>query len=282
MKSGEPLRNVIVGAIVGVFMILPGASGATAAILFGVYERLIRDISRLREFLLKDFFWLLTLGIGVLIGVIVCSKGLDMLIKDYEIPLMFFFAVLIFVQLPDLWKETDDGNKLTGMNILAGIGGLAVMIVVLAIGIQGLSLQGDTGAIIMFFAGVIYAICAIAPGISGSTVLLALGMFTAVVESVGNLEFGSIIPLGIGALIGTILFAKAMDHFFAHNRKSTYCAIFGLTLGSVVTVVTQAFIDMKADGDYLVPSIVAIAVGLILGYGLHRLTRYMAAKGMSE
>ena len=93
MKSGESARNVIVGAIIGVFMILPGASGATMAVLFGIYERLIRDISQLREYLKKDFFWLLTLGIGGIIGVIACSKGLDMLIQNHRIPLMIFFAM---------------------------------------------------------------------------------------------------------------------------------------------------------------------------------------------
>ena len=155
MNSGESARNVIVGVIVGVFMILPGASGATMAVLFGVYERLIRDISKLREFLIKDFFWLLTLGIGGIIGVIACSKGLDMLIQDHKIPLMLFFAVLIFVQLPDIWKQSDDGQKLTETNILAIIAGLAIMMVVMIIGMQGLSMEGNTGAITMFLAGMI-------------------------------------------------------------------------------------------------------------------------------
>ncbi|MBR4202029.1 MAG: DUF368 domain-containing protein [Candidatus Methanomethylophilaceae archaeon] len=282
MNSGESARNVIVGVIVGVFMILPGASGATMAVLFGVYERLIRDISKLREFLIKDFFWLLTLGIGGIIGVIACSKGLDMLIQDHKIPLMLFFAVLIFVQLPDIWKQSDDGQKLTETNILAIIAGLAIMMVVMIIGMQGLSMEGNTGAITMFLAGMIYAVCAISPGISGSTILLALGMFTAVVDSVGNLEFGSIIPLALGAIIAVLLFAKAMDHFFKNNRKSTYCVIFGLTLGSVITVAWEAIRNMEAGVDYLVPCIIAIAAGIVLGYGMHLLTGYMRGKNESE
>lgn len=282
MNSGESIRNVVVGAIMGVFMILPGASGATMAVLFGVYERLIRDISRLREFLIKDFFWLLTLGIGGVIGVIACSKGLDMLIQDHRIPLMLFFAVLIFVQLPDIWKQAEDGQKLTRTNIIAVIAGFAIMMVIMVIGMQGLSMEGNTGAVTMFLAGLIYAICAISPGISGSTILLALGMFTAVVDSVSNLDFGAILPLALGAIVAVLLFAKAMDHFFTNNRKSTYCVIFGLTLGSVITVIADAVRSMDAETDYLVPCIIAVAAGIVMGYGMHLLTRYMREKNSSE
>lgn len=282
MNSEESIRNVVAGAIIGVFMILPGASGATMAVLFGVYERLIRDISRLREYLMKDLFWLLTLGIGGAIGVIACSKCLDALMHDYDIPLMFFFAALIFVQLPDIWRQADDGQRPTGNNILAVAAGLAIMMVIMVVGMQGLSMEGDAGAITMFLAGMIYAVCAISPGISGSTILLALGMFTAVVDSVGNLEFGSIIPLALGAIIAVILFAKAMDHFFHMYRKSTYCVIFGLTLGSVITVACNAVRNMEAGTDYLVPCIIAVAAGIAVGYGMHLLTGYMRGKSSSE
>ncbi len=282
MNSGESVRNIIVGAITGVFMTLPGASGATMAVLFGVYERLIRDISKLREFLIKDFFWLLTLGIGVLIGVVACSKGLDFLIDEHRIPLMFFFATLIFVQLPDIWKQSADGQPLTRNNVIAVIAGFAIMMVILFVGMQGLNMEGDTGAVTMFLAGMIYAVCAISPGISGSTILLALGMFTAVVESVSNLDFGAILPLALGAVIAVLLFAKAMDHFFKNHRKSTYCVIFGLTLGSVVTVVAEAIRDMEAGADYLVPCIITVALGIVLGYGMHLLTGYMRSKNTPE
>ena len=282
MNAGESVRNALVGAIMGIFMILPGASGATIAVLFGVYERLIRDVSKLRTYLKPDFFWLLTLGIGGVIGVILCSKGLDFLIEDHRIPLMFFFAVLIFIQLPDIWKEADDGQRPTSANIIAVIAGFAIMMAILFIGMQDLGTEGDTGAVTMFFAGMIYAVCAISPGISGSTILLALGLFSSVVDAVGNLEFGSILPLALGAILAVLLFAKIMDHFFRNNRKSTYCVIFGLTLGSVVTVAVQAVQDMEPGEDYLVPCIIAVAAGVVLGFGMHLLTRYMRGKAAEE
>jgi len=282
MNFGEALRNALIGVITGIFMILPGASGATVTVLFGVYERLIRDVSKLTKYLREDLFFLLTLGAGGIVGIVVCSKGMDFLIDEYAIPLMFFFAALILIQLPDIWKESDDGEKMTGYNIAAIIAGVAVMAVVLFIGMQDFSLEGNTGIIAMFLAGLIYAVCAISPGISGSTILLALGLYTALVEGIGNLDFGAILPLAIGAVVGVLAFAKLMDHFFRNNRKSTYCVIFGLTLGSVITVVIEAVSQMESGQEYLIPCIIAVIAGLVLGYGMHMLTRYIRGKNAAE
>ncbi len=278
MNFGEALRNAVVGVIMGIFMILPGASGATVSVLFGVYERLIRDVSKLTKYLREDLFFLLTLGAGGIVGIVVCSKGMDFLIDEYAIPLMFFFAALILIQLPDIWKESDDGERMTGYNIAAIVAGVAVMAIVLFIGMQDFSLEGNTGIIAMFLAGLIYAVCAISPGISGSTILLALGLYTALVEGIGNLDFGAILPLAVGAVVGVLAFAKLMDHFFRNNRKSTYCVIFGLTLGSVITVVIEAVSQMESGQEYLIPCIIAVVAGLVLGYGMHMLTRYIRGK----
>jgi putative membrane protein len=108
--------------------------------------------------------------------------------------------------------------------------------------------------------------------------LLALGLYTALVEGIGNLDFGAILPLAVGAVVGVLAFAKLMDHFFRNNRKSTYCVIFGLTLGSVITVVIEAVSQMESGQEYLIPCIIAVVAGLVLGYGMHMLTRYIRGK----
>jgi putative membrane protein len=270
------IRNVIVGVIAGIFMIMPGASGATVTVIFGIYERLIHDVSKLRN-IISDWKFLLTVAIGGFIGVVICSKGLDFLVDSYEVPLMFFFAVLILMQIPDIKKQSDDGEKYTPMNLLALVCGFLVMIGILFIGLQTSEQMESPGPIIMFFAGMVYVVCALSPGISGSTILLALGLFGAVIEGVGNLQFGTLIPLIVGALIGVILFAKIIDRCVTQHRKSTYLAILGLTLGSVVTVTVEAILKMDGD-DMLVPIAVCIVAGIIAGYAMHLFSKYYASK----
>ena len=281
MKAVEAVKNAIVGMLMGIFMMLPGASGATMAVVFGVYERLIRDISRLRQYLIKDIGFLLTLGIGGFIGVLICAKGLDFLIDSYEIPIMFFFGALIAVQIPDIAGNTKDGeNKLTTYNILALIFGFAAMMVVLYLGIIGGGDASDYGAIALFFAGILYAVCALSPGISGSTILLALGLLTPVLEALTDLKLSMVLPIILGALVGVICFSKLIDHFVTNSRRSTYCAILGLTAGSIVTVIVEAFLKMEEGTDYLFPCILAIVAGLIIGFAILKFSRYYA--GNSE
>ena len=277
MKAAEAVKNVIVGTFMGIFMMLPGASGATMAVIFGVYERLIRDISKLREYLISDIRFLITLGIGGIIGILICAKGLDALIDAYEIPAMLFFAALIAVQVPDIAKNVnEEGTKLTPYNILAMVMGFLVMMAVLSIGTLEEAEDVEYGVIGMFFAGVLYAVCALSPGISGSTILLTLGLLTPVLNAISDLKLSAILPILLGAVIGVLCFAKLINHFINNNRRSTYCAILGLTVGSIVTVVVQAFLKMDSGEDYLIPCIVAVAAGLAIGFGLHLFTRYMA------
>ena len=243
------------------------------AVIFGIYDRIIRDVSKLREYLIKDIWFILTVGIGGLIGIIICAKGLDFLIEQYEIPIMFFFASLILVQIPDIWKTTDNGEKMTTYNIAALVIGFVIMIGILYLGTVSAEEMESPGVIVLVLAGVLYAVCALSPGISGSTILLALGLFNAVIGGLSDLDLSNILPLIIGAVVGVLLFSKVIDHFVTHNRKSTYCVILGLTAGSVVTVIAEAFMKMGAD-DVLIPCAIAVVCGLAIGYVIHIFSKH--------
>ncbi len=282
MKTAEAVMNAITGALMGIFMMLPGASGATMAVVFGVYERLIRDVSKLRTYLIKDIGFILTLGIGGIIGILICAKGLDFLIDSYEIPIMFFFAALIAVQIPDISMNVRDGTKLTPYNTLALVLGFVVMMIVLYVGTLNGSEDADYGIIGMFVAGILYAICALSPGISGSTILLALGLLTPVLDALTDLHLSTVLPLLLGAVFGVLCFSKVINHFVTNSRRSTYCAILGLTAGSIVTVLSQAVMKMEAGEEYLVPCIIAVAAGIVIGWAIHLFSQKYAAETASE
>jgi len=271
MDARESLRNVVMGALVGIFMILPGASGATMAVVLRIYERIIRDVSSLLRYIREDFAFLITLGIGGIAGVLLCAKGLDFLIEDHAIPLMFFFAALILVQIPDMARQAEVGRDMTVWNVLALVLGFAVMLAVLLFGRYSTIEVGTTSIVVMFIAGMIYAVCAISPGISGSTLLLALGLFAPVIEGLSRLDLMTLLPLAAGAVVGVILFAKLMNRFITNNRKSTYMAILGLTAGSVVTVLVEAYWEMD-ESVAMLDCLCAVVLGVVLGYALQFFT----------
>ena len=276
--TAKPLKDVLVGTLVGIVSMLPGASGATIAVIFGIYERLISDLAEIRERLFKDLRFIIPVGIGIVFGLFVCAFGLKALMDQWEVPMMFFFAALILAQVPDVRSLGDDGQPMTAYNWAALVIGFAVMLVFLWISLSGNGVdRAVDGFAVWLLVGIILAVSKLAPGVSGSTILLALGLFTPFMDAMTAFDMSALIPGGIGLLIGVLVFARVVDYFIRNHRKSTYMVILGLTVGSIVTVSIEA--ATKLDGTTMIlQSIVGIVIGLVLGVGLSRISKKYAAE----
>lgn len=276
--TAKPLKDVLVGTLVGIVSMLPGASGATIAVIFGIYERLISDLAEIRERLFKDLKFIIPVGIGIVFGLFVCAFGLKALMDQWEVPMMFFFAALILAQVPDVRSLGDDGQPMTVYNWAALVIGFAVMLVFLWISLSGNGVDRTVdGFAVWLLVGIILAVSKLAPGVSGSTILLALGLFTPFMDAMTAFDMSALIPGGIGLLIGVLVFARVVDYFIRNHRKSTYMVILGLTVGSIVTVSIEA--ATKLDGTTMIfQSIVGIVIGLVLGVGLSRISKKYAAE----
>ncbi len=276
--TAKPLKDVLVGTLVGIVSMLPGASGATIAVIFGIYERLISDLAEIRERLFKDLRFIIPVGIGIVFGLFVCAFGLKALMDQWEVPMMFFFAALILAQVPDVRSLGDDGQPMTVYNWAALVIGFAVMLVFLWISLSGNGVDRTVdGFAVWLLVGIILAVSKLAPGVSGSTILLALGLFTPFMDAMTAFDMSALIPGGIGLLIGVLVFARVVDYFIRNHRKSTYMVILGLTVGSIVTVSIEA--ATKLDGTTMIlQSIVGIVIGLVLGVGLSRISKKYAAE----
>lgn len=276
------MKDFLVGALVGIMSMMPGASGGTIAVIFGIYERLIADLADIRNKLLKDLRFIIPVGLGILVGLLVCAVGIDALLKSWEVPMMFFFAALILCQIPDIagMANCDGDGKPTGWNIAACVVGIAVMVAFLFLGSNdsGISLvELDAVDIaLLFVVGVVIALSKVVPGLSGAAILLAIGLYAPLMDLVGGLDISvimeralAIVPLGIGFVVGAIGLAKIVDYFMRHNRRSTYYCILGMTVGSIITVAVQALQGL--DGTTMIAgSVVGIVVGLAFGFILRK------------
>jgi len=279
MKVAEPVKNVVIGMILGMSIMLPGVCAATIAVVLGVYDRIIRDLSKPSQYLKEDFWFIVTIIVVSIIGVYLTVKCLAFVIESYEVPLMLFFATAVGIQIPNIWRGADDGEKATGYNILALIVGFVLMVFVFFISITSFDQVSSPGPAALVLAGAIYGICILSPGLSGSTIIMALGLFAAIVTGLNALDVQVILPLVIGLAVGIIIFSKVIDHFLTRSRKSSFFAIIGLTAGSVVMVTVQAL--MKIDSsDTVIQCILAIAAGILLGLIAYRMTRKGAQRQM--
>ena len=278
----QAVKDLMVGVLMGVVSFLPGASGSTIAVIFRVYERLVADVADIRNKLLKDLWFIIPIGIGVLAGMFFCAKVLDELSKQYEIQLMFLFVALIVTQIPDIKRMGDDGNKLTTADIIAFIAGIAIMVVFMIIGWNAPVDKENSGFIVMMLIGVIYAMSLLSPGISGSTILLALGFYWVYTNVIGDFihHLDLMVPIALGVLIGALVFSKVIDFCMRNYRKTTYMAILGLTVGSAVTVLINGIRGLSANSsaEMIIQCILCAVLGAVLGLGLNKLAHMYAGQ----
>ena len=279
----QAVKDLFVGALMGIVSFLPGASGSTIAVIFRVYERLVSDVADIRNKLLKDLWFVIPIGIGVLAGMFVCAKVLDELSKEYEIQLMFLFVALIVTQIPDIRRMGDDGKSINAADAIAFIVGVAIMVTFMIIGWNAPMDKENSGFLVMVLIGVIYAMSLLSPGISGSTILLALGFYWVYTNVIGDFihNLDLILPIALGVIIGALAFSKVIDYCMRNYRKTTYMAILGLTVGSAVTVLINGIrgVSNVASADMtsmIIQCIVCAAIGALLGLGLTRLAHMYA------
>ena len=249
-------------------------------------ERLVADVADIRNKLLKDLRFILPIAVGVLAGMFLCAKVLDELSKEYEIQLMFLFVALIVTQIPDIKRMGDDGNRLTPADIIAFVVGVAIMVVFMVIGWNAPVDKDNSGFIVMMLIGVIYAMSLLSPGISGSTILLALGFYWVYTNVIGDFihHMDLVLPIALGALIGALAFSKVIDYCMRNYRKTTYMTILGLTVGSAATVFINGMrsISENSSGELIIQCIICAVIGALLGLGLNRLAHIYADSSSEE
>lgn len=291
--ENRSVKDFLVGALVGIMSMMPGASGGIIAVIFGIYERLIADLADIRRKLLKDLKFIIPVGLGILVGLVVCAVGINALLDRWEVPLMFFFAALIIFQLPDIYRLADyHDSKPSNGALIVCIVGFALMVSLLFFGTSDFGISftdlSITDILLLFAIGVIIAVSKIVPGLSGAAILLALGLYTPLMNLIGDLDPSTImdrivavIPVGIGLVVGVLALSKVVDYCFTRYRKASYLCIFGVTVGSVVTVIVQACQGLEGT-DMILLSVLGIVVGIICGWMLSKVSAKYAEETLSD
>ncbi|MEI3605333.1 DUF368 domain-containing protein [Pseudogracilibacillus sp. SE30717A] len=260
-------KNIYRGMAMGVSDVVPGVSGGTIAVLLGFYNQLIAAINGLftREWK-KHLGFLIPLGIGMALAIFSFSRLMDWLLNYYEQPTYYFFIGLIIGILPYLFRESDARNKFKWQHVLLLFVGIFL--------ISRLNISPDEGAIItdrsfsiyllLFFSGFIASAAMILPGISGSLVLVVIGVYKTVINAVSTFDFTVIIIVGIGIALGIITMSKVIHYFLRNYQTATFALIIGLVIGSVFVI----FPGWTSNVTQLTLCIVLFALGLIVAYVL--------------
>lgn len=266
----------IKGLFIGISNIIPGVSGGTMAVSFGIYDDTIHAFTHLRKEKKASLKILVPLIIGALIGVAGFSMVIEWLLESYTLYTAFAFVGLILGGLPILRHSFKSSLEIEAKAIgpvhIILFGLFFILVAWMGVaevsggGVQSVSLGiGPLAA--LFFVGLISAAAMVIPGVSGSLLMLIIGYYHAVIytingftEALRTFNLDNLIPFTIllmayalGMVVGIILISKVIDYFFKTQPGFTYASILGLVFASPVAVIsnTNALVELNGSGGLL-------------------------------
>ncbi|HLS74404.1 MAG TPA: DUF368 domain-containing protein [Actinomycetaceae bacterium] len=245
----QPAAQVVRGFLMGAADIVPGVSGGTIALVLGIYERLVAAIStaasaagalirgdlrgtghRLRA---VPWVWIIALLAGIGAAIVLLSGPLERLLAEQPQPMAGLFFGLILGAVLVSWQLVKQPNARK-----AGIAVLSAGAFFLLLGLQESTHAADAEAVTrplwaFFLAGAV-AICAmILPGISGSFILVLVGMYTEVLGAVNDRQLGVLLVFILGAALGLAAFSSLLSWLLERHHDLVLAALIGLMLGSL-------------------------------------------------
>jgi putative membrane protein len=261
--------------------IVPGVSGGTVALVLGIYDQLIRNISQgahaLKQLLTRDlsgavatikrieWVWLFSLLAGIFAAIIALSSVIETLLHEQPIRMSALFFGLI---VGSIWVALRMLDKIDAVAaaLMLGIG--ATMFLLL--GLRSDTEVADDAAEVVTKAWWVFAlagaiaICAmILPGISGSFILVILGMYTEVLGAVNDRDFTVLIAFMLGCVVGLALFSTLLNWLLERYHRWVLAAMIGLMLGSTRVLWpwpngTNTTTMTLPRGDVVVPLVIMV------------------------
>lgn len=269
-KAFDWLFLFIKGMFIGTGAILPGVSGGALAAVFGIYERIIAFLADIRKDFVKNVLFFIPVGLGGVFGIVALSHPLDYFLNVAEFQVLWFFIGAIIGTLPALYREAGKEGRKPAHLLLSAIVAVAAF-VFLWWTRENLNVQLplNTGTWVM--AGAIFALGMIVPGLSPSNFLMYFGMYEPMTAGIKDLNFSIVIPLGIGAVICVLAFAKLMKWILSKAYATVFHFIFGIVVASTAIIAPMDWSGVTAP--ILIQSVVVFVVGLAIGLGMEQLDK---------
>ena len=280
----EFVKDILKGSLVGVANIIPGVSGGTMAVSMGIYDKLITAVTHIFKDFKKSLRILLPIVIGAVLGIGILAFVIKWLFANYPVQTNLLFIGLIVGGLPIIWKKTKK-QRITAGAIVTFLVFLSIVILFPIFGNGAGAEVALTPGIGMFLKliliGIIAAATMVIPGVSGSMMLMILGYYNpilntitgfissaAALDTAGMMSYVWIlIPFGIGVVVGIFAIAKFVEYVFEHAPAIAYCAILGLIVGSPIAILAMAQITSLTLMTVLT-SVIAFLLGCVIALKL--------------
>ena len=283
----ELVKSILKGMVIGIANAIPGVSGGTMMVSMGIYDKLIHCLTHLFKEFKKSVKFVAPIILGAALGVILLSAVIEKMFTFIPIQTNLLFIGLIVGGLPMMM------NKVKGQKL--GVGAILGFIIFFAL-VVGLAALGETegqaadvtfgfvNCIKLFGVGIVAAATMVIPGVSGSMMLMIMGYYQVIIETINDMVkalirfdipgiltgCGVLIPVAVGAVIGIFAIAKLVELLFEKAPTVAYSSIIGLIVASPIAIVLMNWNSFVANFGFvsIITGLLALAVGVFGAFKL--------------
>ena len=261
MKFNSIFKTVFYGLCLGVSLLPPGFSVATMAMILGIYEDLIGLLNDLFSTKMKKVIkTLVCLGVGAVIAIAVFAQLIELASDNFPYQTNFLFLGLIVATIPLIYKQANVKANFKPKHYIFLI---IAFLITASFAFDGnlalVDLEGDMTVfkiVFLIFVGALVSSSMILPGLSAALMLILIGAYQFLLESINTLNLIVLGSVAVGAVMGLVICGRLIKHLLENNETTLYSISIGLIIGSIPVVLLR----------YGMPvSIFDISTSLILG-----------------
>ena len=262
------LRDLLCGALIGAGAILPGVSGGVLAVAFDLYRPFMEVLTSPRTAIPRYWKWFLPLALGWAVGFLGFAKGIAACMDISTTVTTWLFIGLIVGTVPSLYREAGKEGRTLSAWVSFFLCALAVF--------TGLFYMGRVAEFHVEpnfwwynFCGVLWGMGIVIPGMTSSSVMMALDLYQPMLEGLARLDLLVLSAALPGMFLTILLLARLVTWFFRVHYPIAFHGILGFVIASTLAIVPE---DYRSAGEVLL-SIVCALAGFLLAFFLARLDR---------
>ncbi len=268
------LRDLLCGVLIGAGAILPGVSGGVLAVVFDIYRPFMEVLTHPREAIPKYWRWFLPIGLGCAIGFLGFAKGIAAAIDVSSTVTTWLFIGLIVGTVPSLFRETGKEGRSIGSWVSMAVCAGAIFFSLFYVG-KVICVTVEPNFWWYNFCGALWGMSLVIPGLTSSSVMMALGLYQPMLEGLARLDFLGLSACLPGMVLTILLLARLVSWFFRKHYSIAFHGIFGIVLASTLVIIPTSYVGAWE----IVLSAVCCIGGFLLAYFMARLDRRIQENG---
>lgn len=230
------LLRLLKGILIGIGFIVPGLSGGVLAVIFGLYEPLMRFLANLTKNFKNNLLFFIPVGIGGVLGVVAFSAVVDFAFTNYAAQFIWLLIGFISGTFPSLLKTAGKKGRKNYHWVILGLTAVGIALLLRWIETLGTTTLPQTFAN-WVLSGALIGLGVVVPGMSPSNFLIYMGLYQPMASGIRHLDLGVVIPLVLGLGISVLLLAKLVAFLFNKAYTFMYHFILGIVIGSTIAII---------------------------------------------